>query len=124
NITWTRDGSRFVLALQDGSYASCDPSNASTCERPPQVFGPFPCVPTKKAFFAETSSSDERIVLFSGGMPHASYGDRFVVTARQDDGYHTCALVLTENELVCIDLTDRYWRVIPTEQIFPLHASQ
>ncbi|KAK6032885.1 LLGL2 protein [Ostertagia ostertagi] len=151
SITWTRDGSRFVLALQDGSYASCDPLNASTCERPPQVFGPFPCVPTKKAFFAETSSSDERIVLFSGGMPHASYGDRFVVTARQgdrtcvfdfaspvidfllttggefgyiDDGYHTCALVLTENELVCIDLTDRYWRVIPTEQIFPLHASQ
>ncbi|KHJ85505.1 LLGL2 protein [Oesophagostomum dentatum] len=78
-------------------------------------------------------------------MPHASYGDRFVVTARQGDrtcvfdfaspvidflltrgadGFHTCVLVLTENELVCIDLTDRCWRVIPTEQMFPLHASQ
>ncbi|XGW32971.1 hypothetical protein V3C99_017465 [Haemonchus contortus] len=145
SITWTRDGSRFILALHDGTYACCDPCNASICERPPQVFGPFPCTPAKKAFFAEISSSDERIVLFSGGMPHASYGDRFVVTARQgsrtcvfdfaspvidfllttgNDGYHTCALVLTENELVCIDLRDRYWRVIPTEQIFPLHASQ
>ncbi|VDP03987.1 unnamed protein product [Heligmosomoides polygyrus] len=41
-----------------------------------------------------------------------------------DDGYHTSAIVLTENELVCIDLTDRCWRIIPTEQIFPLHASQ
>ncbi|WKY14844.1 hypothetical protein Q1695_000397 [Nippostrongylus brasiliensis] len=145
SITWNRDGSRFVFALHDGSYASCDSSNASTCERPAQVFGPFPCIPTRKVFFAETSRSSERIVLFSGGMPHASYGDRFVVTARQgdrtcvfdfpspvvdfclttgEDGYHSCAIVLTENEVVCIDLTDRHWRVIPTEQIFPLHASQ
>ncbi|EPB78386.1 LLGL2 protein [Ancylostoma ceylanicum] len=145
NITWTREGSQCVVALHDGSYASCDPARATIVERPAQVFGPFPCIPTKKAFFAETSRTSEKIVLFSGGMPHASYGDRFVVTARQGDrtcvfdfaspvidflltkgadGYHTCALVLTENELVCIDLTDRYWRIIPTEQMFPLHASQ
>uniref|UniRef100_A0A158PBQ1 LLGL domain-containing protein n=1 Tax=Angiostrongylus cantonensis TaxID=6313 RepID=A0A158PBQ1_ANGCA len=145
NITWSRDGGVFVVALHDGSYASCNPTTATVIERPPLVFGPFPCTPAKKAFFAETSSSSERIVLFSGGMPHASYGDRFTVTARQADrtcvfdfsspvidflltygadSYHTCALVLTENELVCIDLRDRYWRVIATEQMFPLHASQ
>ncbi|VDM76168.1 unnamed protein product [Strongylus vulgaris] len=88
NITWTRDGSECVVALHDGSYASCDPARASIIERPAQVFGPFPCIPTKKACFAETSSSSEKIVLFSGGMPHASYGDRFVVTARQGD--RTC----------------------------------
>ncbi|KAJ1357177.1 LLGL2 [Parelaphostrongylus tenuis] len=145
NITWSRDGNLFVVALHDGSYASCNPATASVCERPPLVFGPFPCTPAKKVFFAETSSSSERTVLFSGGMPHASYGDRYTVTARQADrtcvfdfsspvidflltygadGYHTCALVLTENELVCIDLRDRFWRVIATEQVFPLHASQ
>ncbi|ETN83467.1 LLGL2, partial [Necator americanus] len=145
NITWTRDGTQCVVALHDGSYASCDPARATIIDRPAQVFGPFPCIPTKKAFFAETSRTSEKIVLFSGGMPHASYGDRFVVTARQGDrtcvfdfpspvidflltygadGYHTCALVLTENELVCIDLTDRCWRVIPPQQLFPLHASQ
>ncbi|KJH40323.1 LLGL2 protein [Dictyocaulus viviparus] len=169
NITWTRDGSRFVVALHDGSYACCSPTSTLVLERPPLVFGPFPCTSSRKAFFVETSrsvcgrasfyclnfrsfhkgsqclSTSERMVLFSGGMPHASYGDRFTVTARQgdrtcvfdfsspvidftltygDDGYHSCALVLTENELVCIDLRDRFWRVIPTEQVFPLHASQ
>ncbi|VDM62820.1 unnamed protein product [Angiostrongylus costaricensis] len=160
NITWSRNGGVFVVALHDGSYASCNPTTGAVIERPPLVFGPFPCTPAKKAFLAETSSSSERIVLFSGGMPHASYGDRFTVTARQadrtcvfdfsspvidflltyggeldfclcifvqcppSDSYHTCALVLTENELVCIDLRDRYWRVIATEQMFPLHASQ
>ncbi|KAK5974786.1 hypothetical protein GCK32_015549 [Trichostrongylus colubriformis] len=59
SVTWTRDGSRFVVALQDGSYASCDPFNVSTYERPPQVFGPFPCIPTRKVFFAETSRSPQ-----------------------------------------------------------------
>ncbi|VDK72084.1 unnamed protein product, partial [Cylicostephanus goldi] len=142
NITWTRDGSECVIALHDGSYASCDPARATIIERPAQVtsLSTFSIIAQLHGY-----SGSEKIVLFSGGMPHASYGDRFVVTARQGDrtcvfdfaspvidflltrgadGYHNCALVLTENELVCIDLTDRCWRVIPTEQMFPLHASQ
>ncbi|VDP23936.1 unnamed protein product [Heligmosomoides polygyrus] len=78
NITWTRDGCRIILALHDGSYASCDPTNLMCCERPAQVFGPFPCIPTKKAYYAETSrprlyfDAERRDATYSGRIDWAT----------------------------------------------------
>uniref|UniRef100_A0A8C7N8C5 LLGL scribble cell polarity complex component 1 n=1 Tax=Oncorhynchus kisutch TaxID=8019 RepID=A0A8C7N8C5_ONCKI len=89
------------------------------------------------------------VVLYSGGMPRASYGDRHCVTIQQDKQHvtldftsrvidfftvHTTDLehdyddpkalvVLLEEELVVIDLLTTGWPSVPPPYLAPLHSS-
>ena len=87
--------------------------------------------------------------VFSGGMPRASYGDKFTVTVmRQEDGeeeQHTVfdltskivdflvveggeggpdyLLILSEEELVCVDLCSPSWPTLEAPYMQSIHSS-
>ncbi|KAK7939844.1 hypothetical protein WMY93_003170 [Mugilogobius chulae] len=89
------------------------------------------------------------VVLYSGGMPRASYGDRHCLTIQQDKEHVTldftsrvidfftvhnveqenefdepsAVVVLLEEELVVIDLQTLGWPTLPTPYLAPLHSS-
>ena len=84
-------------------------------------------------------------MVFNGGMPRASYGDKHTVTVMKGDEKHTVfdlsskvsdflvinndngapftLLILTEEELVAIDLTEESWPVHKLPYLNPIHAS-
>ena len=82
-------------------------------------------------------------MVFNGGMPRASYGDKHTVTVMKGEEKHTVfdlsskvmdfhviknhgaesILILTEEELVAVDLTDDSWPVHKLPYLNPIHAS-
>ena len=85
-------------------------------------------------------------MVFNGGMPRASYGDKHTVTIMKGEEKHTvfdlsskvsdfllmgsagsgapsCLLILTEEELVAVDITDDSWPVHKLPYLNPIHAS-
>lgn len=96
--------------------------------------------------------SDDELILFSGGMPRASYGDRhtitvmtktknvvfdltskvidyFVVTPKIDEDnkdsskFPEALIILAEEEIIAIDLTDPEWKMMALPYLVSLHAS-
>lgn len=93
----------------------------------------------------------KELVLFSGGMQRASYGDRhtitvmvkgkhvvfdftskvidfFTVFSKEEDGKDIPAspealIVLAEEEIVAIDLTNPEWKMMALPYLVSLHAS-
>lgn len=91
------------------------------------------------------------LILFSGGMQRASYGDRHTITVmakgkhvvfdftskvidfftvfpKQQDGKDPpdspeALIVLAEEEIVAIDLTDPDWKMMALPYLVSLHAS-
>ena len=90
------------------------------------------------------------VLIFSGGMPTASYGDRFTITLKTEKSllvldfpskvldfhvskspihgkhdktkYDSILIVLTEHEIVMVDIRDPQWRELPAQQYFPMDA--
>ena len=83
-------------------------------------------------------------MFFNGGMPRATYGDKNTVTVMKGDEKHTVfdltskvadfivihdsdvpqtMLILSEEELVGVDLTDDAWPVHRLPYLNPIHAS-
>lgn len=86
-------------------------------------------------------------MFFNGGMPRASYGDKYTVTVMKGDDRHTvfdltskvsdflviageaspsCLMILSEEELVAVDLTapdDAAWPMHSLPYLNPIHAS-
>uniref|UniRef100_F7H5V0 LLGL scribble cell polarity complex component 1 n=1 Tax=Macaca mulatta TaxID=9544 RepID=F7H5V0_MACMU len=79
SLCWGRDSSTVVSSHSDGSYAvwSVDAGSSPTLQ--PTVattpYGPFPCKAINKILW-RTCESGGHFIIFSGGMPRASYGDR------------------------------------------------
>ncbi|CAJ0566594.1 unnamed protein product, partial [Mesorhabditis spiculigera] len=140
---WSLDGKFVTVASSDGSFLTFAPKGESL-ETPGIIFGPFPCQPVNKAL--STTTHLGTLHAFSGGMPRASYGDRYTVTTIRTGrtecwdfaspvkdfcfaGSHTgqssplFLLVLTEEELVVLSVGGKEWRPIPLRCLFPLHAS-
>uniref|UniRef100_A0A672NDF1 Lethal giant larvae homologue 2 domain-containing protein n=1 Tax=Sinocyclocheilus grahami TaxID=75366 RepID=A0A672NDF1_SINGR len=112
------------------------------------ISGPFPCKAVNKILW-RTTESGSPLVLFSGGMPRASYGDRHCLTILQDSSHVTldftsrvidfftihctdkdkefddpsALVVLLEEELVVIDLQMAGWPTVPAPYLAPLHSS-
>ena len=112
----------------------CIPQDSSECIEPPNnPYGPYPCkaftkVVAFKAKDEENEDEDINWMLFTGGMARASYGDKHTVTLMKGDEKHTVfdltskvqdftvitrdngtpqsLLILCEEELVAVDLTD------------------
>ncbi|KAG7460006.1 hypothetical protein MATL_G00216580 [Megalops atlanticus] len=152
SLGWERSGKTFVSSHSDGSYAvwTVDSSSPRTQQPVNSVtpYGPFPCKAINKILW-RTTESGAPFVLFSGGLPRASYGDRHCVTVMQDATHitldftsrimdfftihstdtdrefddPTALVVLLEEELVAIDLQTTGWPTIPSPYLAPLHSS-
>ncbi|XP_066545057.1 lethal(2) giant larvae protein homolog 1 [Amia ocellicauda] len=152
SLGWESSGKTFVSSHSDGGYMVWAVNSSSPRTQQPVSsiipYGPFPCKAINKILW-RTSESGAPIVLFSGGMPRASYGDRHCVTVLQEktqvtldftsrvidfftihstDGakdYDNPAalVVLLEEELVVIDLQTPGWPTIPSPYLAPLHSS-
>ncbi|XP_046587651.1 lethal(2) giant larvae protein homolog 1 isoform X2 [Neodiprion pinetum] len=149
SIYWVSE-TRFVSSHNDGSYAFWGAGN-DTVPESTTLYGPFPCKAVSK-ILAHPISDDEEIILFSGGMPRASYGDRHTITAmtkekhvvfdftskvidfftvmpkEEEDGKSAlqtpeALIVLAEEELVAIDLTNPDWKMMALPYLVSLHAS-
>uniref|UniRef100_A0A668AYE4 LLGL scribble cell polarity complex component 2 n=1 Tax=Myripristis murdjan TaxID=586833 RepID=A0A668AYE4_9TELE len=142
SVWWTEDGSHILSSHSDGSYCRWSADN----ELPLFFAGHFPCKAISKIVQLPTANGPPFLV-FSGGMPRASYGDRHCIsvihskthvaldfTSRiidffviRDGPQHTgdpsALVVLVEEELVVIDLQTEGWPVIQTPYLVPLHSS-
>ncbi|XP_074094128.1 LLGL domain-containing protein l(2)gl isoform X1 [Cotesia typhae] len=148
SVHWVSEN-RFVSSHNDGSYAFWSPGSDNTSE-PTTLYGPFPCKAVSK-ILVYTLSDDDEIILFSGGMPRSSYGDRhtitamtktkhvvfdltskvidfFVITPKVDEDSKEskspeALIILAEEEIIAIDLTDPDWKMMALPYLVSLHAS-
>lgn len=149
SVWWTEDGGFILSSHSDGSYCRWtvgDDSNDDEEEKSDIPYGHFPCKAINKIMQLPTEDGPP-FLMFSGGMPRASYGDRhcitvihskthvaldftsriidfFVITeGPQNTGNPSALVVLVEEELVVIDLLTEGWPVIQTPYLVPLHSS-
>ncbi|XP_028912908.1 LLGL scribble cell polarity complex component 2 isoform X2 [Ornithorhynchus anatinus] len=151
SVCWQRDGRLIVSCHSDGSYSLWPLSSADGPSPEPLEsrvpYGPFPCKAISKIFWL-TTKKGLPFVLFQGGLPRASYGDRHSISVLHD-GQQTafdftsriidftvlvhdptaefddpCALVvLAEEELVVVDLRSPGWPTLRPPYLASLHCS-
>uniref|UniRef100_A0A668AI13 LLGL scribble cell polarity complex component 2 n=1 Tax=Myripristis murdjan TaxID=586833 RepID=A0A668AI13_9TELE len=143
SVWWTEDGSHILSSHSDGSYCrwSVGGEDSKDEEEKSDIpYGHFPCKAISKIVQLPTANGPPFLV-FSGGMPRASYGDRHCISVIHSkthvaldftsriidffvirDGPHAL-VVLVEEELVVIDLQTEGWPVIQTPYLVPLHSS-
>ncbi|XP_069050580.1 LLGL scribble cell polarity complex component 2 isoform X2 [Lepisosteus oculatus] len=148
SVWWTQDGHIFS-SHNDGSYCQWTVASGDDQPEPDKQetpYGTFPCKAITKIVQLPTKQGLP-FLIFSGGMPRASYGDRhcisiihskihvaldftsriidfFVITAgAQGKGEPSALVVLVEEELVVVDLETDGWPVIQTPYLAPLHCS-
>ncbi|XP_070617541.1 lethal(2) giant larvae protein homolog 1 isoform X2 [Erythrolamprus reginae] len=152
SVSWERSGRTLVSSHSDGGYALWSMANGSAKTLQPTTstvpYGPFPCKAITKILW-QNCDSGGHFIIFSGGMPRASYGDRHCVSILQgqtlvtldftsrvidfftvgsaeaeDESDNPAALVvLVEEELVVVDLQTPGWPTIPAPYLAPLHSS-
>ncbi|XP_068161098.1 LLGL scribble cell polarity complex component 2 isoform X1 [Antennarius striatus] len=149
SVWWTEDGHFILSSHSDGSYCQWTVGREDVneeVEKSDIPYGHFPCKAISKIVQLPTQEGPP-FLMFSGGMPRASYGDRHCITvihskthvaldftsriidffAIRDGPQHTgdpsALVVLVEEELVVIDLQTEGWPVIQTPYLVPLHSS-
>ncbi|VDM98108.1 unnamed protein product [Thelazia callipaeda] len=152
SVAWNIDGEQFMCSHNDGSLSMWKTEHLEPVDSTYIPFGPFPCTSINKVQLFYSSSHSLPVKLFTGGMPRASYGDRYTLTAMTEGkmvvfdfgspvvdfvvvpalhnqkyaDYKNCLalVVLCEQELVCIDLTDTSWPLLNLPYLQPIHSSQ
>ncbi|NXP34877.1 L2GL2 protein, partial [Leiothrix lutea] len=151
NLYWQRDGSKFISCHYDGSYTQWAVSSEDRQSEPLEntvPYGPFPCKAISKIYW-QTTRNGLPYIIFQGGMPRASYGDRhsisvihgsqqtaFDFTSRVIDFFiifssdpaaefddPSALVVLAEEELVVIDLKSAGWPAVHPPYLASLHCS-
>ncbi|GMT36396.1 hypothetical protein PFISCL1PPCAC_27693, partial [Pristionchus fissidentatus] len=152
HVSWCSDGTNFMLAHIDGGYSTWNSQEGIGQQNmgPQILFGPFPCTPVNKIFNRATKMGDT--LIFSGGLPRLSYGDRYTLTLKRGSrvcvfdfssplidfalvsetndykksDYHLTGyvLILCEQEFLMVDLSDKNWREVPLLYLHSLHFSQ
>uniref|UniRef100_A0A3Q2UZ42 LLGL scribble cell polarity complex component 2 n=1 Tax=Haplochromis burtoni TaxID=8153 RepID=A0A3Q2UZ42_HAPBU len=147
SVCWTEDGKYILSSHSDGSYCRWMVGGQDTNEEEKSdiPYGHFPCKAISKIVQLPTEEGPP-FLLFSGGMPRASYGDRHCITVIhgkkhvaldftsriidffviRDGPEHTepsALVVLVEEELIVIDLQTEGWPIIQTPYLVPLHSS-
>ncbi|XP_050447248.1 lethal(2) giant larvae protein homolog 1 isoform X5 [Cataglyphis hispanica] len=150
SVHWISEN-RFVSSHNDGSYAFWSPGSDAVPELT-SFYGPFPCKAVTKILVYPTAEHGD-LFLFSGGMQRASYGDRHTITVMTKDKHlifdftskiidfftvfpeeeegginespvsPEVLIVLAEEEVVAIDLTNPEWKMMPLPYLVSLHAS-
>uniref|UniRef100_A0A8C5B7Z1 LLGL scribble cell polarity complex component 1 n=1 Tax=Gadus morhua TaxID=8049 RepID=A0A8C5B7Z1_GADMO len=152
SLVWERSGKSFVSSHNDGGYSVWAVTSGNPYTQQPVSstipYGPFPCKAISKILL-RTTVSGAPMLLYSGGMPRASYGDRHCLTVQQDKEHVTldftsrvidfftihsvereqefdepsAVVVLLDEELVVVDLHTPGWPTLPTPYLAPLHSS-
>lgn len=97
-----QNGDFFLTSHNDGSYIKWDTRQGSQAKANEdvlgQLYGPYPCKPTPKIQACKGLVNDqlEDLVIFSGGMPRATYDDKNPVTIvrAEPDGKDSIKTVL------------------------------
>jgi len=151
SLVWHRNGEEFVSAHNDGSFIVWTANNPSEPKEPATTpYGPFPCKAIHKVHWKQTKN--EPMMIFSGGMPRASYGDRHTVSIMQGDNHIVAELtsrvvdftvicraeeqdsetgrddphalvILAEEELVLLDLESDDWPTFHLPYLHSVHSS-
>ncbi|KAF3859078.1 hypothetical protein F7725_021477, partial [Dissostichus mawsoni] len=83
SVWWTEDGDYLLSSHSDGSYCRWMVSGVDVNEEEEEKsdipYGHFPCKAISKIIQLPTEEGPP-FLLFSGGMPRASYGDRHCIT--------------------------------------------
>lgn len=130
---------KAILAFQDGSLVTWDLTIEETeSENQDIMYGPMPCKPIT------IIHKIKDLKVFHGGLPRASYGDKYSVTAMsvQDHAVFDFSskvvdyriiktstsdagslVVLCEEELVVIDLITPKWPSYSLPYLAPIHSS-
>nr|XP_020660757.1 lethal(2) giant larvae protein homolog 2 isoform X4 [Pogona vitticeps] len=151
NLFWQRNGRQIISCHNDGSYSQWTVSSDDRQPEPLESkvpYGPFPCKAISKIYW-HTTKNGLPYIIFQGGMPRASYGDRhsisviygnqqtaFDFTSRVIDFFvivnedpfaefddPSAMVVLAEEELVVIDLVSPGWPSIQPPYLASLHCS-
>ncbi|XP_063816680.1 LLGL scribble cell polarity complex component 2 isoform X2 [Pseudophryne corroboree] len=151
NIFWCRDAQQIISCHSDGGYSQWEATGERIQQAPMETklpYGPFRCKAINKITWL-TARRGAPYVVFQGGMPMASYGDRHsisvvhgsqqtafdftsriidhLVIANSDSSAEyddpRALLVLAEEELVAIDLQTPGWPVIQCPYLVSLHCS-
>ncbi|XP_067225318.1 LLGL scribble cell polarity complex component 2 isoform X2 [Chanodichthys erythropterus] len=149
SVCWMEDGGNILSSHSDGSYCQWTVTGEDPQMEPEKQeipYGAFPCKAISK-IIQLPSKQGPPFLIFSGGMPRASYGDRHCIsvihskthealdfTSRIIDffvirdgenhrGEPSALVVLVEEELVVVDLQTEGWPVIQTPYLVPLHCS-
>ncbi|XP_030630148.1 LLGL scribble cell polarity complex component 2 [Chanos chanos] len=150
SVWWMEDGGSLLSSHSDGSYCHWTVSTDTAVQAEPDKqetpYGSFPCKAISKILQLPTRHGPP-FLIFSGGMPRASFGDRHCIsvihskthvaldfTSRiidffiiregaQHKGDPSALVVLVEEELVVVDLQSEGWPVIQTPYLVPLHCS-
>ncbi|XP_051174479.1 lethal(2) giant larvae protein homolog 1 isoform X1 [Leptopilina boulardi] len=102
-VYWITEN-RFVSSHNDGSYSFWSPGSEDVME-PKTHYGPLPCKSISK-IVVHSTVDDGEMLIFSGGMPRASYGDRHTIT------------VMTNSKQVAFDFTSKvidFFTVLPKQ---------
>ncbi|KAL0892808.1 hypothetical protein ABMA27_014503 [Loxostege sticticalis] len=87
SLCWNDDGEHFTSSHNDGSYVTWEVAAAASdrpLKEPVTPYGPYPCKAISK-ILTRTSVDGDEIVIYSGGMPRASYSDKYTVTVQQGE---------------------------------------
>ncbi|NWQ84990.1 L2GL1 protein, partial [Columbina picui] len=86
SLAWEQSGKSIVSSHSDGGYMVWAVGDTDQRTHQPIMstipYGPFPCKAISKILW-RTCESGNPFIIFSGGMPRASYGDRHCVTVMQ-----------------------------------------
>nr|CAG4641438.1 EOG090X00I4 [Eurycercus lamellatus] len=150
--SWHSSGKQFVTAHNDGSYiiwtVNQGEGDAVIKKEPATTspYGPFPCKALSKILWSGTGENESDVIAFGGGMPRASYGDRFTVSVVKGETSHVtfdltskvidfcliaesdtklteALVVLAEEELIVIDLITQGWPAFSSPYLASLHCS-
>ncbi|KAK8379078.1 hypothetical protein O3P69_019122 [Scylla paramamosain] len=145
SVCWHPDAAHFTTSHNDGSYVEWSAVDSSQpSDGPHTVYGPFPCKPITK-ILRPPANEGQQYIVFSGGMPRASYGDKntvtviegerhvtfslsskvldFVIVKNKDTGVGSSLVVLAEEEVVFIDLETEDWPAFQAPYLASLHSS-
>ncbi|XP_026472998.1 protein lethal(2) giant larvae-like [Ctenocephalides felis] len=145
DVSWNSDGKKFTSAHNDGSYCEWDVVDV-TIKAPVTPYGPYPCKTIPRII--RGMRNDNALIVFSGGMPRASHGEKHTVSVVDfgkgedkpvafdftskvidfflvDASGHTpqALIVLCEEELVAIELNSDNWCQLPPPYLVSLHAA-
>ena len=107
-------GESLVTCHNDGSYVVWDAATGEQREPPSTPYGPYPCKAITKIYSTEVTGGDLQTGtgtwnIFSGGMPRASYGDKFTVSVMRTSS--------EEEQHTVLDLSSKVvdWVVVEEE---------
>ncbi|XP_067128411.1 lethal(2) giant larvae protein homolog 1 isoform X2 [Centruroides vittatus] len=149
SIAWHHDGTQFMSAHNDGSYIIWNKSDSTKPSQAPHTpYGPFPCKAINKIVW-KTAKAEDDFIIFSGGMPRATFGERNTVTVMHGDRHQVLdftskvidfftisnmgensefdnphsLIVLAEEELIAVDLESEDWLPFRLPYLSSLHSS-